>query len=49
MARPAVVCKGAIQVFTKRTQGESELGCECCIKLKLELSEAVSQLKSAKT
>jgi hypothetical protein len=27
---------------------ESELGCECCTELKLELSEAVSELKSAK-
>jgi hypothetical protein len=34
--------------FTKRTPEESKLGCECYIKLKLELNEAVSELKSAK-
>ena len=34
--------------FTKRTPEECDLGCECCIKLKVELSEVVSELKSAK-
>jgi hypothetical protein len=43
------VYEGVIPDFTKRTQEESELGCGCCIKLKLELSEAVSELKAAKT
>jgi len=48
MAEAAVVCEGAISDFTKGTPEENELGCECCFKLKLELSETVSELKSAK-
>jgi len=48
MAAAIVVYECAIPDFTKRTQEESKLGCECCTKLKLELSEPVSQLTSAK-
>ena len=36
------------QISQKRTPAVSELGCECCIKMNLELSEAVSELKSSK-
>jgi hypothetical protein len=48
LAATMVVNEGVIPDFTKRTIEESELGCECCTKLKLELSEAVSELKYAK-
>ena len=48
MAAATVVYEGAIPDFTKRTPEESELRWECCNKLKLELSEAVSELTSAK-
>jgi hypothetical protein len=41
------LCKVRFEISQKE-QEESELGCECCIKLKLELSETVSELKSAK-
>jgi hypothetical protein len=43
-----VVCEGVTPDFTKRTPAECELRCKCCIKLKIELSEALSELKSAK-
>jgi hypothetical protein len=48
VAATVVVYEGAIPDSTKRTPEESKLGCECFTKLKLELSEAVSELKSAK-
>jgi hypothetical protein len=48
MAADVVVYEGVIPDFTKRTPEESKLGCECCTKLKLELSAAVSELKSVK-
>jgi hypothetical protein len=48
MAADTIVFEDVIPDFTKRTPEESELGCECCNKLELELSEAVSELKSAK-
>jgi hypothetical protein len=48
MAAATVVYEDVIPDFTKRTPEESKLECGCCIKLKLELSEAVSELKSAK-
>ena len=47
MAVVTVECEGAIPDFTNKITEESELGRECCIKLKVELSEAVSELKSA--
>jgi hypothetical protein len=37
-----------VKVRFQISQEERQLGCEC-IKLRLELSEAVSELKSAKT
>jgi hypothetical protein len=48
MADATDVYEGAIPDFTKRTPEESKLGCECCTKLKVELSEGVSELTSAK-
>jgi len=42
MAAATGVYEGVIPDFSKRTQEESKLGCECCIKMKMELSEAVS-------
>ena len=47
MADATDVYEGVIPDFTKRTPEESELECEYYIKLKLELSEAVSALQSA--
>jgi hypothetical protein len=47
MVAATVLYVGAIPDFTKRTPEECKLGCECCIPLKVELSEAVSELKSA--
>jgi len=43
-----VVYECATPDFTKRTPEESKLGCECCTKLKVELSESASELTSAK-
>jgi hypothetical protein len=43
----AVVYQGVFADFTEITPEEIELECECCIKLKLELSETVSEVKSA--
>lgn len=48
MVAATVVYENVIPDFTKRAPEEIELECECCIKLKLELSEGVSELKSAK-
>jgi len=46
-AAATVVYEDVFPDFTKRTPEESELECEYYIKLKLELSEAVSALQSA--
>jgi len=46
MAAATVVYEDVIADFTKRPPEESKLERECCIKLKLELSEAVSALQS---
>ena len=48
MAIAIVVYESAIPDFQKRTPEESKLRCECCTKLKLESSAAVSELMSAK-
>jgi len=48
MATAKVVFEVASSNFTKRATEDSKLGCECCNKLKLEWSETVSELKSAK-
>jgi hypothetical protein len=48
MAVATLVYEDVIPDFTKRTPEESKLECVSCIKVQLDLCEAVSELKSAK-